>query len=358
MKKIKNEQTEKLKSELSGLFTAVAFSAAAAAILITSAAAFFLVSADVSPIFNYTEEGMKRLIILTSLCSIILSLLFILIAGLIYVKPFCRLIYAMDRLASGDYNAHMANGKFFGKLSVMKKITDIFDKMASELRNTEVLRSDFINNFSHEFKTPIVSVTGFARLLKKGGLSHEQAMEYIDIIEEESMRLSHMATNVLDLTKIENQTILTDVASFNLSEQIRSCVLLLENKWSRKHIDMQVYIDEYFICANEDLLKHIWINLIDNAIKFSPEHGTIKIVITQNVMHLYVSISNTGKTIPPGSIGKIFDKFYRADESHSSQGNGIGLAIVKRVAELHQGTVSVKSQDGTTTFTVMLPKYQ
>jgi signal transduction histidine kinase len=230
--------------------------------------------------------------------------------------------------------------------------------MAQELQNTEVLRSDFINNFSHEFKTPIVSIAGFAKLLKRGNLTDEQKNEYIDIIEEESLRLSYMATNVLNLTNVENQTILTDVSEFNLSEQIRSAVLLLEDKWSRRKLEMYIDFDEYMIFANEELLKHVWINLLDNAIKFSPEYGVLGIKIEEINEFLYVSISNSGDPIPSELREKIFNKFYQADESHSSEGNGIGLAIVKRVVELHNGIVSVQSKDNLTTFTVKLPKAQ
>lgn len=151
--------------------------------------------------------------------------------------------------------------------------------MAEELENTQMLRSDFINNFSHEFKTPIVSIAGFAKLLRRGNLTDAQKEEYLAIIEEESLRLAAMATNVMNLTKVENQTILTDLTTFNLSEQIRACVLLLEEKWSRKELDLDLEFPEYTIRANEELLKQVWINLLDNAIKYSPNYGEIGVRI-------------------------------------------------------------------------------
>ena len=163
-----------------------------------------------------------------------------------------------------------------------------------------------------------------------------------------------MATNVLNLTKVENQTILTGVTEYNLSEQIRSCVLLLENRWIKKHLEFSLEFDEHEICANEELLKQVFINLIDNAIKFSPEYGTVEIKIEKMNNHYNITVSNTGEEIPKESIEKIFNKFYQADESHAAEGNGVGLAIVKKIIELHKGKVDVKSEYGVTTFEIYL----
>jgi signal transduction histidine kinase len=238
----------------------------------------------------------------------------------------------------------------------MKEIEDTFNRMAEELEHTEMLRGDFVNNFSHEFKTPIVSIAGFAKLLKRGNLSKEQRKEYLDIIEEESLRLSEMATNVLNLTKIENQTILTDVTEYNLSEQIRSCVLLLEKRWTGKKLEMNLEFEEYTICACEELLKQVWINLLDNAIKYSPEYGFITIKIKEKESEYQISIANSGEEIPQEKRQKIFQKFYQVDESHSSAGNGVGLSIVKSVIDLHGGQVWADCENGITTFCVILKK--
>ncbi|MBQ8250129.1 MAG: HAMP domain-containing histidine kinase [Clostridia bacterium] len=272
------------------------------------------------------------------------------------LKPVNRMITQMNRLAVGDFKARLYFGKIMASHPAFREMSESFNKMAMELEGTEMLRSDFINNFSHEFKTPIVSIAGFAKLLKRGNLTEEQKREYIDIIEEESLRLSYMATNVLNLTKVENQTILTEISSFNLSEQIRSCVLLLENKWSGKHLDFVLEFPEYTIYANEELLRQVWINLIDNAVKFTPDYGTVEIKIDESEKLLSVSVINTGSEISPENQKRIFNKFYQADESHASEGNGVGLAIVKKIAFLHGGTVSVKSEHNVTSFKVELPK--
>ena len=168
--------------------------------------------------------------------------------------------------------------------------------------------------------------------------------------------MSYMATNVLNMARVENQEILSDTAEYNLSEQIRSVVLLLEEKWSRKNLDLVLEFDEYTVRASEELLKQVWINIIDNAVKYSPENGSVDIKIWEGVDSLSVSVINSGSTIPPERIEKIFNKFYQADESHCSEGNGVGLAIVKRVVQLHNGEVRAVSENGKTEFTVTLPR--
>ena len=274
------------------------------------------------------------------------------------LRPFNRLINNIDRLAAGDFTARMHYGKVMGDNPVFQELSESFNAMAEELENTQMLRSDFINNFSHEFKTPIVSIAGFAKLLRRGNLTDAQKEEYLAIIEEESLRLAAMATNVMNLTKVENQTILTDLTTFNLSEQIRACVLLLEEKWSRKELDLDLEFPEYTIRANEELLKQVWINLLDNAIKYSPNYGEIGVRISEGPETLAVTITNYGPDIPKDKVSRIWGKFYQADESHSSEGNGIGLAVVKQVVQLHGGTATVDSGSGSTTFTVELPKQE
>ena len=227
--------------------------------------------------------------------------------------------------------------------------------MAEELENTEMLRGDFINNFSHEFKTPIVSIAGLAKLVNKGDLDEEQRSQYLNTIESESLRLADMATNVLNLTKVENQTILSEITEYNLSEQIRSCVLLLENKWTQKDIGLSLDFDEINIEGNEELLKQIWINLTDNAIKFSPKGGTVTIEIEEDSEYTTVRVKNTGSEISEADRRKIWNKFYQADKSHTTEGNGIGLAIVKRIVDLHGGEVDVESGNGEVCFSVALP---
>jgi signal transduction histidine kinase len=304
---------------------------------------------------NITPQyALVSMLIVSLIIGIVLSALM----SRVMVKYVNRLVDKMNKLASGNFKTRLNYGEPISNHPTIREITESFNRMAEELEHTEMLRGDFVNNFSHEFKTPIVSIAGFAKLLKKGNLSEEQKKEYIDIIEEESLRLSAMATNVLNMTKIENQTILTDVTSYNLSEQIRACVLLLETQWTAKHLEMNLEFDEYSIYACEELLKQVWINLIDNAIKYSAEYGNVVIKIKEEGEFYQISVANSGIEIPIEKRKKIFEKFYQADESHCSSGNGIGLAVVKYVTELHGGEVFVKCKNGITTFTVKIAKRQ
>ena len=328
-----------------------------AAIGLTALGLWLLTKAGVIVDIN-GELQLGQVILFMSLISLIIGGVSVFFSSRLPLKPVNDIINKMNRLAAGDFKTRLAFGNTMSAHPAVKELTTSFNTMAEELENTELLRNDFINAFSHEFKTPIVSITGLANLLESGDLTEEQRVQYARAIREESMRLSSMASNILNLTKVENQTILTDVSRFNLSEQVRSAVLLLEEKWSGKNIDLQLDFDEYMIEANEEMLKQVWINLMDNAVKFVPRCGTVELEILEAGENLCVKVSNTGNDIPAEKHEKIFAKFYQADESHATQGNGIGLAIVKRIVELHHGEVKVNSGNGITTFTVVLPKKQ
>ena len=304
------------------------------------------------------EIRMSNIIIVMSITSLVMGAGLAMIAGKIPLKPFNKFVNGLNSLAAGNFKTRLSYKGSFANHQTVREVTESFNKLAKELENTEMLRSDFINNFSHEFKTPIVSIAGFAKLLRRGNLTEEQKMQYLSAIEEESMRLSYMATNILNMTKVENQEILTDITQFNLSEQIRFAVLLMEEQWSKKNLELQLDFDEHMIEANEELLKQVWINLVGNAVKFAPRCATVAVDICATAKSYIVEVSNTGSEIPPEKQKRIFNKFYQADESHAQEGSGIGLAIVKKIVDLHGGWVSVKSGDGMTTFTVELPKKQ
>ncbi len=317
---------------------------------------YLLVHSGVLMVAPDVVPDLGKLMMLSMVLSIPIGLVISLAVSKFPLKPIRNLIDSMDRLASGDFKTRVNAGKIMRRYPDFVEVSQSFNKMAQELESTEMLRSDFINNFSHEFKTPIVSIAGMAKVLRRGNLSQQEQEQYLSAIEEEAMRLSSLATNVLNLTKVENQSILTDVTQYNLSEQIRSCILLLEPKWSKKDIELQVEFGEYSIHASQELLKQVWINLLDNAVKFTPEGHTIQVRISSGNGRITVDVVNTGSEIPPESQDRIFNKFYQADESHAAQGNGVGLAIVRRVVQLHGGTVSVSSRNEVTDFRVELPQ--
>lgn len=353
-----NKNEGKQRWGLTLLVSTIIFIFLFVSVVLAGIVGYVLVKAGVVNIMDGTAHSPNRIIVLMLINSLVLGAIVSAFASRFPLKPINKIISQMNRLASGDFKARLEFGKPFGNHSTAVEIADSFNKMAEELESTEMLRSDFINNFSHEFKTPIVSIAGFAKLLKRGNLTEEQKKEYIDIIEEESMRLAAMATNVLNLTKYENQTILSDVTTFNLSEQLRSSILALEGKWAKKNINFNLDFGEHMISGNKDMLNHVWLNLIDNAIKYSDEDGTVEISVIDQDNSYTVSILNYGIEIAPEQQTKIFKKFYQADESHASEGNGIGLALVKGITELHKGKVSVCCKNGATTFTIELPKTQ
>ena len=351
-----NKGTRKGKLALALLISGIVFIAIMVVMLLTIGVVYGL--AQLGVIENADGQGSPEFLRFFIYASLVIGFLLAFLTGKITLRPIKRLVNQLDRLANGDFKARLHFGRPIGAHPTFKQVENSFNRAAQELEHTEMLRSDFINNFSHEFKTPIVSIAGFAKLLRRGNLTEKQKEEYLEVIEEESLRLSAMANNVLSLTRVESQTILTDVTRFNLSEQIRGAALLLAEKWTPKNISMEMQFGEQLISANEELLKQVWINLLDNAIKFSRPNGTVSVDISEEGAWITVSVANQGKDIPKDRITHIFNKFYQADESHFSEGNGIGLAVVKRVCELHNGRVFAKSEDGTTTFTVLLPKKQ
>lgn len=269
------------------------------------------------------------------------------------LRPLHTLIRAIHEVSAGNYDVkiHLEHPKEFQELS------ECFNQMTEELAGTEMFRSDFINNFSHEFKTPIVSILGFAKLLKSQKLDARQSREYLDIIIEESRRLSELSSTVLNLSKVESLTLLTDKTSYSLSEQIREAILLLESKWSKKQIDFDIDMEEVMITASRPLLKQVWMNLLDNAVKFSPSAGCIAVTLRSDNGDAVFAVKDQGEGMDDKIRKYIFDKFYQGDTSHHMEGNGLGLPLVKRILELHKGSISVKSQTGKgSVFIVRLPK--
>lgn len=297
----------------------------------------------------------ERVLLNTALWSLLLGSIFNVLLVRVLLHPVNGIINAMNALAGGKFGTRLKFTGVLRKHPTAVEISESFNHMARELESTEMLRSDFVNNFSHEFKTPIVSIAGFADLLMEERMSKEEQLEYVRIISEEAHRLSDMATNVLALTRVENQTILTDVRSFNLSEQIRSCLLLLEGKWEEKGLEIHANFPEVRYAGSPELLKQVWVNLIDNAVKFADKDGTVRIDISRLESATTVTVTDTGAEIPEDCLDRIFQKFYQVDKSHATQGNGIGLSVAKAIVELHGGKISASSGSGETAFSVELP---
>ena len=301
---------------------------------------------------DYLEDYGELFLFLFIVASVLLGIGLAYVISILVFKPINILINGIEKLSAGDYSVRV---NFKGYMA-MKNLAEKFNNLAAELEKTEILRSDFVNNFSHEFKTPIMSISGLVEMLQNGNVPPEKQSEYISIIADETERLASMATNVLNLSKVENQVILTSTERYNLSEQIRSCLILLEKKWAQKELELCVEFDEVEIVACEDLMKQVWYNLLDNAVKFAREGGKLKVFIEKTDEDVRVTIADEGKVIAPENINKIYNKFYQEDGSHCNGGSGIGLSIVKKITELHGGSIEVLSADGETAFTVILPQ--
>lgn len=304
-------------------------------------------------LINDTNTKIAWVIIYALVCTIPGSL----ISVLIIQRPAKKtqiLLNAMQKIADGDYSARVSTKS---KFSTTVNTVKMFNHMAKQLESTEIMSHDFINNFSHEFKTPIASINGFAKLLKNKNLSDDEQQDYLDIIISETERLSNLSASILTLSKLERQTIVTDKKKFNLTEQIRLIIGTLYPEWSKKKLNIEFDADETEITANREMLGQVWVNLIGNAIKFSPEQNTIFLSLSENSDAIVFNITNCGNNIPEDRADRIFDKFYQGDISHSTSGNGLGLAMAKRITELHGGTIKLtENSDNLITFTVTFSK--
>jgi len=295
-------------------------------------------------------------IIVLLLVSIIVGTSIIMNANATMLKPIRKMLSALKELSGGNFDVRVnLEGRYFPR--EIRDFSESFNATAQELSGVEMLRKDFINNFSHEFKTPIVSIGGFANLILEENLSKEEQEEYLRIIASESERLAALATNVLNLTKIETQTIVAEKSVFNVSEQIRRAVLMMDSKCSEKELSIDFEVNEIEYFGNAELLNQVWVNLIDNAIKFSPSGAELTIKLSDSDDSIVFKVKDSGSGMDEETQVHIFDKFYQGDPSRTTQGNGLGMTIVLRIVSLHEGQIKVESylNEGTT-ITVLLPK--
>ena len=264
--------------------------------------------------FNLVDEISKVPLLTFAIVSVSVGTVLAFLFSRLPLKPIRTVCEAADKIAEGDYSVRI---NLKGPTEFIQ-LTDSFNHMAEELCSVEMLRSDFVNNFSHEFKTPIVSVRGFAKMLKRDDL--------------------------------------TDKRLFNVSEQLRLVIAMLSEKWLKKQLEFDFDCGEIYLTGNEEMLKQVWINLLDNAIKFSPDGGAVIIKLRRTAKSVIITVSNEGNILTEESAKHIFDKFYQADKSHAARGYGLGLAITKQIIELHSGTITAKgTEDSRIEFRIELP---
>ena len=262
-------------------------------------------------------------------------------------RPVKSITDAAERIIQGDFSVRLEQPKHLGADDTFNRIIDCFNKMAQELGSVETLRSDFIATVSHEMKTPLAVMQNYGTLLQSPNLSEEKRLEYAKGVTEGARRLADMMTNILKLNRLENQQIYPQAAPFDLGEQLCQCLLQFENVWESRQIEIETDIgDNIQVNADEELLSHVWNNLFSNAFKFTPPGGKVSVSLTATEHHAIVKVADTGCGMTPEVGAHIFEKFYQADTSRATQGNGLGLALVKRVVDILQGEIRVESAVG------------
>lgn len=264
-----------------------------------------------------------------------------------------KLTDGLSSVAGGDFSVQLEDSI----KNPLGQAYEDFNKMVRELDSVQTLRTDFINNFSHEFKTPITAIQGFSELLLDPSFSQEEKQQYIQIIADESSRLASLSSNTLFLSRLESQQVIENKEEYLLDEQIKQCAIVCSHLWEQKHLTFSADLEEEIsFYGNEELMRHVWINLIQNAIKYTPEGGEISVSMKTEGDNIVVQVEDTGIGMNEEVLSHVFDKYYQGDCSHTGKGLGLGLSIVRRIVELSGGTITVRSiPDQGSCFTVILP---
>lgn len=257
-----------------------------------------------------------------------------------FFDPIRKLCGAMDQVAEGDFSVRLE------EKSSSKEIMELytgFNLMAHELGTMEILQTDFVSNVSHEFKTPITAIEGYSTLLQDNDNLDDSQRGYVEKILFNTQRLSSLVGSILLMSKLENQQIPTNQMDYRLDEQIRQSIVALESAWEKKNIEFDVELDRIQYLGNEPMMRHVWDNLISNAIKFSPDGGVVRLRLRREAQKLVFTIDDQGPGLSEDAQKHVFDKFYQADSSHKQEGNGLGLALVKRILTIEKGQVTARN---------------
>ena len=268
--------------------------------------------------------------------------------GILY--PISELRKNMSQVAKGDFTIQMNEQQ---KVAEVQQLYQDFNVMVQELNSIETLRNDFVSNVSHEFKTPLSTIQGYVQLLQNPDLSGEERQVFLQRIIEGITQLSQLTENVLKLNKLENQHTLMEKKEFRLDEQIREVILFLQPKWEKEQLQLDIQLEKVKYFGNEELLYQVWLNIMDNAIKYNLPTGKISVKLAQTKEEVVLEVTDSGIGMNEGTVTKIFDKFYQGDTSHQNAGNGLGLSLVKKILELHQGRIDYSSIENVGT-TVMI----
>ena len=300
---------------------------------------------------SLNSENLNAAAKLTFINVVVLSVLFAVIdmirRKVTVDRPVRRINEAAARIMQGDFSVRITPVNGIGADEKFNEIIHCFNRMASELSGVEKLRTDFVANVSHEMKTPLAVMQNFGTLLQAPELSEEKRLEYAKGVTDGARRLADMMTNMLKLNRLENQQIYPKVSEYDLGEQLCECLLQFEEVWERRNIEIETELEEdVTVTADQELLTLVWNNLLSNAFKFTEDGGTVSLKLKTTEHHAIVTVTDTGCGMTPEVGAHIFDKFYQGDTSHATEGNGLGLALVKRVIDIMQGEISVDSTPG------------
>ena len=320
-------------------------------ILIASMLSFCIVEWGING-YKFTWDFLLKSMGLIIPMSIFITIINIITARWL-AKQAVDLADGLAKAASGDYHAKLDPTKS----AIFKVAYDNFNRLEEELKNANTLQDEFVNNYSHEFKTPITSIKGFAELLLEEDVDEKTRKKYLKIIAEESEKLTYLANSSILLTKLNSQGIIPNKKTYSLDEQIRRCVIVLEPEYSKKKINLTCNLEEVNYFGSEEIMEHLWMNLINNAIKYTPEGGDISINLRSYSETIMFSVIDSGIGMTKEEIKQIFNKFYQVDKSKTTKGLGLGLTIVSRIVELVQGKIKVESEPNKgSSFTVTLHK--
>ena len=329
-------------------------------VMFLSSALSFCVSVFVTDLLLANFPPMKAYVMSHALRQMLTLIYTIIIASTMTVflmrhmlRPMEKLTKAAQEVTNGNFDVRVSES---GRPDEIGRLERNFNKMIKELKGNLYLRKDFINSISHEFRTPLAAIAAYSKLLKSKSITDEERVEYADIILKESTRLTGLTSSILRLTKLEGQAIPENTREFSLDEQLRQVIMLMETEWSRKNIEMDIDMDECRICTEEELLRQVWQNLISNAVKFTGEGGTIRIILRHMDKGIIVRVTDNGIGMAEETMQKVFDQFYQGEPLSHGEGNGLGLTIVKKILDICGGKISVASKKGEgSTFTVELP---
>lgn len=345
--------SKKARSKLWIYFTGIVFTTVAVVSFILTLFLIILFKLQIVSI----DPRIRHIPILILLAgSLLIGCAISVFVGKLIIRPIQTMGDAFDELSKGNFAVRVPTDE---KIDEIQEMARRFNSMTYDLSHIETLRNDFVANVSHEFKTPIASIEGYATLLQNHRLTPEKHDHYIEKILDNSRRLANLSSSILMLSKLENQETVMNKKEYRLDEQIRRSILMLESKWTEKAIEFDMDLPRQMYYGSEQLLEQVWSNLVDNAIKHSPMKGIIYVGIEQSKTQLAVTISDQGDGMS-GEIQKhIFEKFYQGDSSRKAEGNGLGLALVKRIIDLCGGSIAVKSEPNKgAAFTVRLPVAQ